>query len=431
MSIFRRICALALSASFAPATLPAATAAPRDTVAAVATAIEQHYFDEAAAGRIGRTLRDAARKGEFDRHSDARDLAAALTSRLRPLNGHFVVDWIDPAAAPAAPAADTEPAPATDPQRRSNYGVREVAQLPGNIGYIDLREFADFRYGEPAEPGREAIEAALVLTRSADALVFDLRQNSGGSPEMVGYLSSAFIAKGSNIHNTFHGRDRTMSEAPPEWYASPRVDVPLYILISGRTGSAGEAFAYTLQNARRALVVGETSIGAANPGGPIEVGDGFSVFVSFATPINPISGRNWEGIGVQPDVAVPAADALAVAHERALETLLRGSGDELATTSRRWALEALRAQRHAAPLPSAPAYAGRYGEFVVRADADGLALMQGRRPALRLLALGIDRFSVVGNPDNRIEFERDANGAITALHSRWADGDHFVHRRLP
>jgi hypothetical protein len=40
-----------------------------------------------------------------------------------------------------------------------------------------------------------------------------------------------------------------------------------------------------------------------------------------------VTGSNWEGIGVRPEVPVPAANALRVAHLRALERLLAEERD--------------------------------------------------------------------------------------------------------
>jgi len=73
----------------------------------------------------------------------------------------------------------------------------------------------------------------------------------------------------------------------------------------------------TLKNARRATLVGEATEGAANPGREFAAADGLVVFVPTASPLNPISHANWEGSGVTPNVATPAAKALDVALELA------------------------------------------------------------------------------------------------------------------
>ena len=92
---------------------------------------------------------------------------------------------------------------------------------------------------------------------------------------------------------------------------------PLYILTSGRTFSAAEAFAYNLQALGRATVVGEITGGGAHPFEYRRVHPHFAVDLPEARSINPITGSNWQGVGVQPDVAVPADQALAKALELA------------------------------------------------------------------------------------------------------------------
>ena len=115
--------------------------------------------------------------------------------------------------------------------------MRGVRILPGNIGYLDLAFFAGFDFADRNAPPRVAIDAALALLQWTDAVVIDLRDNGGGSPAMVGYLTSAFTPRGADIYNTFHSRQGTSSEAPLDWHPAPRLDVPLYVLGSSMFGA--------------------------------------------------------------------------------------------------------------------------------------------------------------------------------------------------
>lgn len=216
-----------------------------------------------------------------------------------------------------------------------------------------------------------------------------------------------------------------MSEAPPVAYASPNLTVPVYILTSGRTGSAAEAFAYTMQSAKRAVVVGEASGGAANPGGQVPVGGGFAVFVSMGSPVNPITHRNWEGTGVAPDVAVPAALALTRAESMALEGAAKGLQGPFLTENR-WAAEAL------APAPfhtDLAAYPGSYNGVTIEAHDDGLHYVRDRRPHWVLYPIAADTFAVRGDPGRRIHFQRDGAGKVAALEVLMPDGPSGLYRR--
>jgi C-terminal processing protease CtpA/Prc len=88
---------------------------------------------------------------------------------------------------------------------------------------------------------------------------------------------------------------------------------PVYVLTSSRTFSAAEEFAYDLQSRKRAVIVGETTGGGAHPGGVTRVEDDFAVFVPSGRAINPVTGTNWEGTGVRPEIAVVADSAIAAA----------------------------------------------------------------------------------------------------------------------
>jgi len=388
--------------------------APRATVAAIAGRIRDLYFDPARGAEIAAVLTAESAAGAFDALTDPRDLAAALSARLRPFDAHFNV--IHDPQAPSGPPPG--PRPAGGPQEarglnpgevRGNFGFRAVQVLPGNIGYIDLRQFSNIDFGARGDPARRAADAALAFIGNTDAVIFDLRDNGGGAPSMVGYLTSAFTPANAPIYNVFHSREGTRSEAPAVFHPSPRLDVPVYILISGRTGSAGEAFPYTLQGARRATIVGEASGGAANPGGMVPVGGGFAVFISNGSPKNPNTGGNWEGTGVQPDVPTPWNEALDRAHALALEGIIaRDPG----RTDAAWALQALTSTAGSADLSP---YAGAYGDQRVSVEGDRLHVVRGRRPPVVLAPLGEDLFTVVGDPGRRVRFSRDEAGRVATM----------------
>lgn len=318
MSLPHRIAAfLLVVAAFAAR----AEEVPRIHVDGVAAAIEAQYFDPDRGHEIAGDLRAAAAAGEFDALVDPRALAKTLTDRLRPLDRHFKVRWSPPGTRRHAMERPSPP-----PDAGGDDGIRKVEILPDNIGYLSMDMFADFQFGRDDQPARKAIESALQTLSGTRTMIIDLRGNRGGSPSMVGYLASAFTPRGADIYNTFHGRDGTSSEAPADWYQRPRLEVPLYVLIDARTGSAAESFSYTLKNAGRATIVGEASGGAANPGGPVDAGNGFEVFVPFGTPVSPITGTNWEGTGVAPDVAASSDAALEVALELAYKAAAKGDG---------------------------------------------------------------------------------------------------------
>lgn len=417
--MFRRLLVLAAATALIPSeALLAQVPPPRDTVRAVADRIEKIYFDEAKAKAIAADLRAEADKGAYDRHQRPDDLAIALTAKLKPLDRHFGVSWIgnaNPSGASQGPRPDPQVA-----ARRSGYGFRRVEVLPGNVGYIDLRSFMPIKWEDPNWPVRKAADAALTLVSGASAVIIDLRDNGGGSPAMVGYLTSAFTPAGADIYNTFYAREGQQSERPEVAYSAPMLDVPLYILTSGRTGSAAEALAYTLQAAGRATIVGEASGGAANPGGTVPTETGFAVFISDASPRNPITKSNWEATGVKPNVETPAGKALDRARQIALETvLLKLPENERQDTQ--WALDALRAAPSAAGR-NLDQYAGDYGNMAVTVGANGLEAQQERRPALRLLPLGTDLFYVEHDPSRRFFFERDAQGKVVAIEARTSAG---------
>jgi hypothetical protein len=203
--------------------------------------------------------------------------------------------------------------------RLDNFGIRRVERLDGNVGYLDVR-----RVAVPANAG-PAIAAAMELVAGTYALILDLRRNGGGSPEGVLFWCSYLLEeKPTHLNDIYHADTGETRQfwALPYVPGTRYVDRPVYVLISSRTFSGGEEFCYNLQALGRAELIGETTGGGAHPTRGFPVSPAVHIGIPFARSINPVTGTNWQGTGVIPDVAVPEAEAYDVAYGKALRHVL-------------------------------------------------------------------------------------------------------------
>jgi hypothetical protein len=195
-------------------------------------------------------------------------------------------------------------------------GVVRADKLAGDIGYIEVVGFP------PPGAFKPVLDRAMAGLAGSKALVIDVRRNGGGSPPAVAYLVSYLIAADQRTHiNDIVGRTAGTTEFTTiSSYSEPTpvsfAGVPVYVLTSGYTFSGGEEFAYDVKALKLATLVGELTGGGANPTGGVPLPNGLNASIPFGRAENPVTGTNWEGHGVDPDVAVPAADALKVALER-------------------------------------------------------------------------------------------------------------------
>lgn len=291
-----------------------------EAVEAIATIIGREYFSPDDAARVDTLLPAHLSSGRYDSVGSLEALARAVTSDLFDAthDKHLAVAVVPPAA--SGPVRPEAPGDARAVQaRRSNYGVQRVEVLAGNVGHLNLTAF--FR---PEEAG-DTIAAAMRALRGADALILDLRDNSGGSPDTAALVASYvfdrpavplfdIVPRGGTDVRRYATIDPVVAD-----HDGVR---PVYVLIASRTFSAGEGLAFILQEHRRAEIIGERTAGAANPGRPYPVNDRLEVTVPNGQVRTAITGRNWEGTGVAPDVATSAAEAQGVAYARALRGLL-------------------------------------------------------------------------------------------------------------
>lgn len=302
LSAFLSVVLAPLAAVAAP--LPPAEQA--EVVEQAAKLIESRYVDPQAGREIARALR---RERSLQAPAEPKDLADRMTTFLRERgsDGHFMVSWSEKALTPADFSDEMS---AADIDRyygpKLNHGVAKVERLDGNVMLLDLRVFP------PPDLAGDVIAAAMTLVAQGDALIIDLRQNGGGM-ETVNLVAGYLLPPGAQL-SAFYDRPsgRLTPQTTAVWQPGRRfgADKPLYILTGKRTFSAAEALAYDLQALKRATIVGEVTGGGANPFEYRRLTDHFALGLPEKRSVNPVTGTNWQGVGVKPDVAVPADQAL-------------------------------------------------------------------------------------------------------------------------
>lgn len=329
-----RICAAVLALALVPAAAAAQPGPPPDPAAvtmsadenrAVALSLAQVLRERFAFRERGvaaaREIEAMERRGEFRDARTAAALLALIDSKVAPVvdDRHFRVRYVGPeitAGFREGPPPAEGMAAFHEEVRLRGGEIPEVRWLPGNVGYLRINKFYD------AAPTAEKLTAAMGMLADTGALIIDVRGSPGGEPAGVANVISHLVAERTA---TVHAENPFDPSASRTYYAEPKTPGfagPVYVLIDGGTGSGAEEFAYDLQAMGRATLVGQTTYGAATPGGYRPLAGGFAAFIPMQVITNTVTSANWEGVGVRPDVEVPAEQALARAHRLALETIL-------------------------------------------------------------------------------------------------------------
>ncbi|MBN1269585.1 MAG: S41 family peptidase [Kiritimatiellae bacterium] len=272
-----------------------------------AAVIRDNYADPEAGEALADSILTLLQHGGFDSATDADKLVARLMAviRARSQDRHFVFRV-------GGGGDDSNESPS---RKRSPHGLRASRMLEHGIAYLEFDGFP----GD--EASLEAVKEAMDELPEVRAIVFDIRDNNGGSGDMVVLLCNQLLEENTLLY-TFSGRSGDQREvrasATERHFGS---EVPVFILTSGSTLSAAEAFANILQDHGRATVVGERTAGMANPSRTFPIGDAYELTVPFLLMRYGRSGGTHAGIGIEPDMAVPAGSALEAALEEAKKAL--------------------------------------------------------------------------------------------------------------
>ncbi len=377
-----------------------------EVVEELAKTLASSYAVAESGEKMAGTIRSKLAAGAYDRIGSPEELARALHADVRAVvdDRHLRVTFDG-----VRPEGKSDGPPAVRPDARTG-AIGRLQVLSGNIGYMEVS-------GVPPRVN-SAVDAAFAYLRNTDALIIDLRGNGGGWPETVAYYMS-HLSEGDpytvmRVLDRQRGAFETKTTDLGE--RSYGAKKPVFVLTSGYTFSGGEEFAYDVQAFKRGVIVGQTTGGGANPGGPRSLGHGFTVFVPMGLAKHPATDASWEGVGVKPDVPVAPELALLEAHRLAAESLAAASDEREAEVLRAIAAGLAEQKKAASAASAAPLtksqlqLVGRYtpvggsGPAYSVIEKEGRLALQpsGQRPLSRLEQVGAGAFHLVGLPDDFI-----------------------------
>ena len=276
------------------------------TVTTLATALRDRYVFPDVGAKAAAEITANLQAGRYDGYLSWAEFAERLTGDLSNVTHDKHLRVI----------ARERPEMGLRAPPHSEAGIVRADILVGGTGYIEVASFP------PLSQFKPVADRAISALADSNALIIDVRRNTGGDPASVAYLVSFLLPSAQRIHindvvsrvpgTADFTRQAFDSQATPISFAGRRI----FVLTSKDTFSGGEEFAYDVANLKAAIVVGEVTRGGANPTGTVPIGEDVMALVPYGRAENPITRTNWDGSGVRPQIAVASSGALAVATKR-------------------------------------------------------------------------------------------------------------------
>lgn len=261
----------------------------------------KHFVFPDRAVQIALHLRDSATAGRYD-GLDLASLAETLTADLRAASGdlHFSVAARSLTATELGTPAEHR-WKLSMPGAEANFGIQR-AQFADGVGLLVFTALS------PVPGATETAHAAMTFLRHSRALVLDLRGCPGGDPDLIALFLAHLFGDDPVDLCDVTWRDTGIREpyrtTPSDARFRFAADVAVFAVVGSHTASGGEAFAYELQARGRGTVIGQPTLGAAHRIKQFEVAGPLVVTVPVGKVTHPVTGGDWEGHGVRPDVVV-------------------------------------------------------------------------------------------------------------------------------
>jgi carboxyl-terminal processing protease len=166
--------------------------------------------------------------------------------------------------------------------------------LPGNIGLITVSIFST-RTGSEFISGLEEMKS-----KNVSGIILDLRDNPGGTLDAAVSVASQFLKDGIVLYALDNEGKKQTYDVKPEGLAT---ELPLAVLVNGRSASGSEVVAGALQDHGRGVLIGTKTFGKGSINHWRQLSDGSAIYITIGRWYTP-NGRQIEGNGLTPDIVV-------------------------------------------------------------------------------------------------------------------------------
>ena len=291
-------------------------------IPALAAQLEENYVIPETGKRYAEAIRAKLAAGAYKTFATNVDFARAVTIDLQSVarDGHLKL---------LTPEMIASFKNRKRPDGTAENFIEKSGWLAPGVAYISFTMFSG--------SDQEIADLRQFLATHADAktLILDVRKHRGGGMDEMDVMFAQLFAKPTDLlemdtRAAVDSRDssgtedeatvfkvagpagvvRRLHRAIPAAQPSGLQSAKVFVLTSSHSASAAEHFALALKRTGRATLIGETTRGAGNYGQPFPLPGGYAAFIPFGRTFDPATGQGWEGVGVKPDIAVPADAAL-------------------------------------------------------------------------------------------------------------------------
>ena len=396
--------------------------------------LEEYYIRPKANAAINKKLNENLKKGLYKNILTPNEFALKLSTDLVDASKdlHFRVMY-DPSWAESQKNIKEKvtqqkiKAEELAEAKKKNFGFVQSKILEGNIGYLE------FNYFEDPAIASETAASTMQFLSNTDALIIDLRKNNGGVMEMGQFISSYFFSNKELPLYKYYYYEEKRKKIEREMWLLPSVpgkrldEIPIYILTSGGTFSAAEWMTYSLQNLKRAIIVGEKTAGGAHPITRTVLADGLSVNIPFGEVKDPITNMDFEGKGVMPDIICKSEEAVNTSHLLALQQLSLQNKD---SNTIDWFIPVVKNRQYPfnIDVEILQSYQGKFGKTELILESNKLYFNWNNITTLLMTPLESDLFIVDGMDDFRIKIVSE-NNSVTAIKRIYRNGQERVYKK--